>query len=104
MTQHQSKGKWEANVVKGVFKKYVFSTINGHMVQNPAILDDKRTWHPPLGHRRKTKESRVPDRLEFLCVRSCYIILPSSVVDFVPCDQLVQNAHSNEKEGDLTKK
>ena len=33
------------------------------------------------------------DMLEFLCVRIYYILLPSSMVDFVPCDQLVQKAH-----------
>ena len=56
-----------------------------------AILDGKKAWHPPLGHRKQRKVKL--DRLEFLCVRIYYILLPSSMVDFVPCDQLVQKAH-----------
>ena len=50
-------------------------------------------WHPPLGHRKQRKIEL--DRLEFLCVRICYILFPSSMADFVLCDELVQKAHSN---------
>ena len=59
-----------------------------------AILDGKRMWHPPLGHRKQRKVKL--DRLDFLCVRICYILLPSSTADFTPCDKLVQTAHSRQ--------
>ena len=65
--------------------------LTGHMVKKSAILDDKRAWHPPLGHREQRKVKL--DRLEFLCVRIYHIPFPSSMVNFVPCDQLVQKAH-----------
>ena len=45
-----------------------------------AILDGKRMWHPPLGHRKQRQVEL--DGLEFLCVRICYIRLPSSTADF----------------------
>ena len=63
-----------------------------------AILDGKKAWHPPLGHREQRKVKL--DRLEFLYVRIYYILLPSSMVhvNFVPCDQLVQKAHSIRKQ------
>ena len=56
-----------------------------------ATLDGKKAWHPPLGHRRQKKVKL--DRLEFLCVRIYYIPLPSTMVDFVPLDQLMQKAY-----------
>ena len=43
------------------------------------------------GH-RKQREVKL-DRLEFLCVQIYHILLPSSAVVFVPCDQLVRKAH-----------
>ena len=61
-------------------------------MEKSAILDGKKAWHPPLG-RREQRGVKL-DRLEFLCVRIYYILLPSSMADFVQCDQLVQKAHS----------
>ena len=55
--------------------------LTGHMVQNP-----------PHWMAKKAKGKVKLDRLEFLCVRIYYILLPSST-DFVPCDQLVKKAH-----------
>ena len=72
--------------------QWAFCTNWSHGTKS-AILDGKKTWHPPLGHRKQRKVEL--DRLEFLCVRICYILLPSSMADFVPCDQLVQKAHSS---------
>ena len=40
-----------------------------------SALDSKKAWHPPLGHRKQRKVKL--DRLEFLCVRINYILLPS---------------------------
>ena len=51
-----------------------------------AILDGQK-----VGHRQQRKVKI--DRLQFLCVRIYCILLPSSMVDFVDCDQLVQKAH-----------
>ena len=65
--------------------------LTGQMVKKSAILAGRKAWHPPLGHREQRKVKL--DRLEFVCVRIYYILLPSSIVDFVPCDQLVQKAH-----------
>ena len=65
---------------------------NGHMIKKSVILGGKKAWHPPLGYREQRKVKL--DRLEFLCVRIYYILLPSSMVDSVPCDQLLpQKAH-----------
>ena len=70
--------------------EWVFCTNWSHSKKS-AILDGKKVWHPPLGHREQKKVKL--DRLEFLSVRIYYILLPLSMVDFVPCDQLVQKAH-----------
>ena len=51
----------------------------------------KSVVYPPLGHRKQRKVKL--DRLEFLCVPIYYILLPYSMVEFVPCDQLLQKAH-----------
>ena len=70
----------------------LFSALTGHVVQS-AILDDIKAWRPPLGH-QKTKERKVKlDRLEFLCVQVYYTLLSPSMVDFVPCVQLMQKTH-----------
>ena len=55
------------------------------------MLDGKKAWHPPLGHREQGKEKL--DRFEFLCVRIYHIPLSFRMAVFVPCDQLVQKAH-----------
>ena len=55
------------------------------------MLDGKKAWHPPLGHREQGKVKL--DRLEFLCDRIYYILLSSSMTDFELCDQLMQKAH-----------
>ena len=51
-----------------------------------AILDGKRMWHPPLGHQKQRKVKL--GRLEFLCVWIWYILLPSSMADFVTSDDV----------------
>ena len=66
--------------------KWAFCTNWLHGTKS-AILNGKKTWNPPLGHRKQRKVEL--DRLEFLCVRIYYILLPFSMADFVPCDQLV---------------
>ena len=61
------------------------------LTEKSAIMDGKIAWHPPLGHREQRRVKLF--RLEFLCVRMYHIRLPSSMADFVPCDQLTQYAH-----------
>ena len=66
---------------------WAFCTNWSHGIKS-TILDGKKAWHLPLGHRKQRKVKF--DRLEFLCVRICYILLPSSMVEFAQCDQLVE--------------
>ena len=82
------KNKKERNEFPDSSVQWAFCTKNWSHGKKSALLDGKKSWHPPLGHR---KQRRVKlDRLEFLCVQIFNILLPSSMVDFVPCDQLVQ--------------
>ena len=69
-------------------KQWAFS-LTCHMVKNPPCWMAKKHGILHWDIENKVKL----DRLEFLCVRIYYVILPSSMVDFVPCDQLVQKAH-----------
>ena len=57
--------------------------LTDHMIHNPPHwMKKNKACHPaPLGH-RKQKNVKL-DRLSFL----------SSMVDFIPCDQLMQKAH-----------
>ena len=66
--------------------------LTGHMVKI-RHTGWQKSVASSTGTSRKQRKVKL-DRLEFLCVRIYYILLPSSMADFVPCDQLVQKAHS----------
>ena len=65
-------------------------TLTSHMVKI-RHTGWQKSLASSVGHREQRKVKL--DRLEFICVRIYYILLPSSMADFLPCDQLVLKAH-----------